>query len=313
MKYTSFICLLTATMFLFSCEEGDGPLSDNEKEENAEVLAAAMDEIDRNVELLGVIMDASAEQVDVDTIAYFLNESATRAEYLRNMSMQLDGLFEKIIQQNNDYINTAGINFGPGIISEERAAYWSRILETEDPIQAYYDLLVPVIDQADEEHRDWIILQSFMNENEEMIELPLEQSTLTRREARVVINMKDLVLDGPENGVETSAIEEIFVTNSIPEPYAGLLLPAVQRVREVTSNQPFNTWIEANTEQGINGGLHRDIIRRLQVVSLLSTIDLILNEEYDRADQDGFSVGLMQTLHEAYWMFIWNDYWVEKP
>ncbi|WP_258103591.1 hypothetical protein [Marinoscillum sp. MHG1-6] len=309
MKNSLLICLLTALIF-FACEENDSDVK--REEEQLDALNLAMEEINWNAQLFGEILDEASLELTQDTIEYYLSESTTRAEFIRGFFFPLNGLFEKAIQRNNDYVDVSGVNFGPGVISEERADFWSRIFVEEDPIQAYYDLLVPVIDLADEEHRDWVILTSFVDASESTHDLPLEHSTLTRRIARVIINMKDMILDAPENGAEGAAIEEIFVTNNVPQPYIGLLLPAVQKVREVETKEPFNSWIDANTEAGINGGLNRDIIRRLQIVSLLSTIDLILNEEYDRGDQDGFSVGLMQAQYEAYWAFIANEYWIDK-
>jgi hypothetical protein len=100
-------------------------------------------------------------------------------------------------------------------------------------------------------------------------------------------------------------INEIMSNHEIPPVAIALLVPAVQKIREAAAanSEPFGdalkVYLDETVGEAINGGLDRDIIRRIHAVGFLAGVHTILLPEYDPANQDLASLSIMHARYRA--------------
>ena len=85
-----------------------------------------------------------------------------------------------------------------------------------------------------------------------------------------------------------------------------MLLPAIQKIREAgatESDDQFGTsmkaWLDGPVEQAINGGLNRDIIRRIHATVYLAGLHALITKEYSGTTVDNASLSILHARYRA--------------
>lgn len=304
----SHVALLTmvAAVFLFSCEETVEP-----KLTAQEIEQKVLDKIEKNEGISYNLFQILGEGIDAETINRFKIASLTQEEFLTKMADESDDYFESVVEMGmSDFKITsipmpfkhkAEMKVRKVICDETQAAlpYWDWLLD-------YSALVTTEIEaQAAAGRKEWIVVSSLDDGKSgpmptETMSLNFEKIKMLSAEVPKVFMNLSLT---DEQVLVT--INEIMSSHEIPPVAIALLLPAVQKVREAAAanSEPFGAalkvYLDETVGEAINGGLNRDIIRRIHAVGFLAGLHTITLPEYDPANQDLASLSIMHARYRA--------------
>jgi hypothetical protein len=307
MKY-SHVALLTmvAAVFQFSCEESQEPNMAQIMEQKV------LDKIEKNEGISYGLFQLLTDSLDAETITSFDAASGTQGEFVTLMTGESENYFAKVVEMNlSDFqietIPTPYKSAEPSllqIVSQEEQnelPYWPWELD-------YSSLIVKEIEtQAAAGRKEWIIINSFDDGTSEPRQLAQETISLNYEKIKVMAAELHKVFMNMSLTDEQVlvTINEIMISHKIPPTAVALLVPAVQKVRDAATanSEPFGdalkVYLDETVGQAINGGLNRDIIRRIHALAFLAGLHTIILPEYDNANQDIASLSIMHARYRA--------------
>ena len=137
---------------------------------------------------------------------------------------------------------------------------------------------------------------------------PMETISLNYEKIKFLLTIAQTILNDQTqtDGGIWKTVNDVLNTNDVPPVAIGLLLPAVQKVREsaaVEPEEPFgtamNAWLNGPITQAINGGLNRDIIRRIHATVYLAGLHTLITEEYSGTTVDNASLSVLHARYRA--------------
>jgi hypothetical protein len=308
MKY-AHVALLTmvASVFQFSCEESPEPTVTAQ-----EVEQKVLDKIEKNEGISYGLFQLLTDSVDAETISRFNAASATPGEFVTMMIAESENYFAKVVEMNkSDFqITTIPTPYKNAessllqILSQEEQnelPYWPWELD-------YSSLIVKEIDaQVAAGRKEWIIVNSFDDGTSEPRQLAQETISLNYAKIKMMASEIHKVFTNMSLTDEQVlvTINEIMISHKIPPTAVALLVPAVQKVRDAAAanSEPFGdalkVYLDETVGQAINGGLNRDIIRRIHALAFLAGLHTIILPEYDNANQDIASLSIMHARYRA--------------
>jgi hypothetical protein len=173
---------------------------------------------------------------------------------------------------------------------------------------SYSSLILEEIEmQVAAGRKEWIIIKSFDDGTSEPRQLADESISLNYSKIKMMASELHKVFMNMSLTDEQVlvTINEIMISHQIPPTAVALLVPAVQKVREAAAanSEPFGDalkiYLDETVGQAINGGLNRDIIRRIHALAFLAGLHTIILPEYDNANQDIASLSIMHARYRA--------------
>jgi hypothetical protein len=306
----SHVALLTmvAAVFMFSCEESVEPTLTAQ-----EIEQKVLDKIEKNDGISYNLFQLLGEGVDAETINRFKIASLTQEEFVTKIADESDDYFEAVVEMNTSdfmittipmpYKHKAELKVRKVICNEEQASvpYWDWLLD-------YSALVTTEIEgQAAAGRKEWILVSSLDDGKSGPTPMPSESMSLNFEKIKMLSSEVPKVfmnLSLTDEQVLVT-INEIMSNHEIPPVAIALLVPAVQKVREAAAanSEPFHAalkvYLDETVGEAINGGLNRDIIRRIHAVGFLAGLHTITLPEYDPANQDLASLSIMHARYRA--------------
>jgi hypothetical protein len=308
MKNSQFaLGTMLAAFFLFSCEENLDPSKSNKLEQ------LTLDRIEKNEGISYNLFSTLTEGFDAQALNDLKAASGTKAEFIAAIADQTKKYFPEVVEMSIGDFQIIEI---PMPYSGE-AEITLKALESRDELDSppYLDfpgdysnvILKEIETQTEDGHKDWIIIESYADGTAEAKPLPQETISLNYEKIKMLATVPHTVFMNMSLTDEQVlvTINEMLISHDIPPVAIGLLLPAVQKIRESasTDTEPFGTalktWHDGTVGEAINGGLNRDIIRRVQATAFLAGLHTIVLKEYDNTNQDVASLSILHARFRA--------------
>ncbi|HEU5291548.1 MAG TPA: hypothetical protein VFU05_12950 [Cyclobacteriaceae bacterium] len=307
MKHT-YVALLTivAAVLQFGCEESvEQGLTAQELEQKV------IDKIEKNEGISYDLFRVLGEGVDAETLNRLNAASETQEEFITSVATESDDYFEEVVEMNMSDFKVASIPMPyrsaelkvrklAGVETANALPYW-------DWEKDYSALILEEIEtQAKDGHKEWIIIDSFDEGSTAAKSMPSESVSLNYAKVKMMaseIHKVYMNMSLTDEQVLVT-INEIMINHDVPPVAIALLVPAVQKVRDAAAkSEPFGdalkVYLDETVGEAINGGLNRDIIRRIHAVAFLAGLHTIILPEYDNANQDLASLSIMHARYRA--------------
>jgi len=304
----SHVALLTmvAAVFQFSCEESVEP-----KMTAQEMEQKVLDKIEKNEGISYDLFHVLGEGVDAVTIGRLKIASSTQEEFVTSIATKSDDYFEEVVEKNmvDFQIKTIPMPYN-GLAELQLRKFTSLEEQNGLPYWAwevdYSNLILAEIQkQSAAGKKEWIIINS-LDEGSTHAKLANESVSLNFTKIEMLASKIPNVFMNMSLTDEQVlvTISEMMISHEVPPIAVALLVPAVQKVRDAaTKSEPFGdalkVYLDGPVGTAINGGLNRDIIRRIQAVGFLAGLHTIILPEYDNANQDLASLSIMHARYRA--------------
>ncbi|QEC52686.1 hypothetical protein EDD80_1126 [Anseongella ginsenosidimutans] len=309
MKKLFILCISFAFLFLSCEEETNVPPKDPE---TANPVALALDDIKRNRQLLAKAWETLPGRLPADTIKHLRKISESRAQFVLEMVQRTKGLFKEVIKSNSDSKAADYYIKLPDIDGESRSMELSRLYAEEYPLEEFAARLTKAVKES--KANKWGILESYASRDGNTLPIPQAEATVNEDQILAAIQIGEIVADPSMSEQEQeTAIAELVAKANIPQLMNGLLLPAVQHYTDEPSNDPFMSWLNTEVNPAINGGLNRDIIRRVAAAGLVASIECLVNDQYTNDNQTTASWQLLEARFNTSLIFLWNEVWDQVP
>ncbi len=266
-----------------------------------------MKDIRNNQDILNLAFEKGGISVAAGDVNGIKEESQSKREFILAMTALTEELFVKAIEETHP--SMAGyIKFDD--INGESTETSARLLELltnggEEPLSDYYSLLKKEIGEVSP--AEWTLIKNYRDATG--ADVPLEEMTLNYAQVYAAYELKDLVISSASDQEQAEAIEDLARKENIPPVMVGLLLPAVQKMKEEETADPLTAWLDSAVGEAISGGLDRDIIRRFKAAGYLAGLDQLIHSRYDNSNQQSASAQILQANFEATMMFAWAEVW----
>jgi hypothetical protein len=298
---------MVAAIFQFSCEESVEPILTAQ-----EIEQKVLDKIEKNEGISYDLFRLLGEGVDAETINRLKVASETKEEFVNSMADESDDYFEAVVKMN---ISDFQITTIPTPYSNAELSLRKFVSQEELNSMPYWDwetsysnlILEEIEQQAADGHKEWIIVESFNDGTSEAKPLPTESMSLNYAKIKMLTSEIHKVFMNMSLTDEQVlvTINEIMYSHEIPPIAIALLVPAVQKVRDAAAanSEPFGdalkVYLDETVGEAINGGLNRDIIRRIHAVAFLAGLHTIILPEYENTNQDVASLSIMHARYRA--------------
>jgi hypothetical protein len=175
----------------------------------------------------------------------------------------------------------------------------------EEPMSDYYSLLNTESKKISP--AVWVLIQNYRDAAGK--EIPLEEMSLNYEQVSTAFKMSNVLVSSATDTQQAEEIEELAVKENIPPVMVGLLLPAIQKMKEEGAVDPLEQWLDNAVGEATSGGLDRDIIRRIKTAGFLANLDQLINSRYDNTNQKSASTNMLLAQYEAIMMFTWAEVW----
>ncbi|MBX2963087.1 MAG: hypothetical protein KF687_11290 [Cyclobacteriaceae bacterium] len=323
MKHLMLISSLVAVMtFLSACDEQREPRLTDEAAERL-----ILEKIETNQVLSLDLFNVLRNRIDTDSLKRLLAKSKTREEFIDLMAEQTSSYFKDVVE-----LNLAGLSVQtvPMPFMGEAEITLKLLYSDEgtagaapyDPVQAYSDLVLKRINEEKAKgHKDWIVVESLQTPGSHSHEMPIETMSLNFEQLKMLTTLPHtIILDIELLDTEMhEALGGFLKIGGIPPVAIGLLLPAVQKVRETAataSQTPFEqgllAWFDDTVEPIMPSGLDHDLIRRIQASVFLAGLHAILLPEYQNKNQDQATLSVLHAQYRAAVICTAREIWNNK-
>lgn len=314
MKKLTVFCTL-ALMLSSSCNEDEVV----PKRSDDELIAVTLEKIASNETVLEDVFLETSTTVTRAAIQNTLKMSTSKAAFITNMNALVENVFENEVESNSEQLATDVFIKFDGVKGESVKKTVSDFVldaKSEDPLVSYSNQVKSLLDAKAASGRSVLVLIAKVADEEGSEAAPAEQMSLNFEKIKFMYEMENRVIMSGTTGVSAETddeIEGILSQEGIPPVAIGLLLPAVQKVRECCNSQaaalPYWDWLFSSVNPEINGGLNRDIIRRYNAAGFMGALQFLLSDEYKNDNQDLASMLLLRARYQASLMFMWSDIW----
>jgi len=318
MKRTKLMLVVsTMVSFMVSCEESSDPGLTT-----ADLLQHTLDKIENN-EGISYDLFKSLDGLEADSIERLKAASKTKENFVSLMADETIDYFSDVVESNKGSFTITSI---PTPFSGEAEITLKGLANQEQPSAPpfldipgdYSKVILKELEEQKASGRDkWIPIIAFDGGTSESKPLPTESVSLNYEKVKLLASLHTIMMDPNLSDEETlQELDDILSTGNIPPVAVGMLLPAVQKVREAASTQsadPFNDalvqWLDGTVDPAINGGLNRDIIRRIQATAYLAGVYTLLTPEYSDANQDIASLSVLHARYRATIIMAAEEWW----
>jgi hypothetical protein len=150
-----------------------------------------------------------------------------------------------------------------------------------------------------------------------VIENGIEKETFMSVTSGSLSHAKEIekaLLYGRKSGADpVKSVEDLGVLNNIPTPLMGMLLPAVQKVRNYngtaeTADTPYLQWLESLDPMLISGANH-DVVSKYDAAGFLGALHVFVSDQYRSDNQDYASLLLLKARYQASITMVFGDLW----
>lgn len=302
-----FMLSMALVLVFCSCE------SDPEvKLDEQAIVERALIEIDKNHEILVAAYKGVAQTVTKEAILTCRKSSGDKSEYLDKMfAMSHDAFAKAVTQEHGEAAVDYFLKIPP--IEGESLKELKELFLTKDPVEAYRSAVLARLKKKSADTERWFIMKNLVLSNESH-SAPAEQFSLNYEEIKSATELADILLDMELSEEECAqALIDAITTDPLPPVAIGLLLPAVQKVREA-ANSPkaeelYLEWLDTEVTPTVGGGLDRDIIRRKAFFEYLGGLDLVISQDFKHDNQVEASIAIMKARYDLKMLCLWAAYW----
>lgn len=298
---------------LSGCEESADPGLSEQK-----TIQQVLDRIEKNEGISDQIFGILSKRMPSDSLNELKKGAKDKAMFINLVARQTDDYFDEVVEGD---ISTFDIAKVPTPFSGEAEITLKGLASTQgvnDVIGAYSKQLLATAKEQSAKGRDgWILIEPAAVPGIKAADSePVESLSLNFTKVEMMATIPHTIIMNLKLTDEEmlNEINDVLNANDIPPVAIGLLLPAVQKVREAaTEEQPFdeamNAWLNGPVTQAIGGGMNRDIIRRIHAAVYLAALHTILLDEYDGTTQDIASLSILHARYRAALIMGTNEVW----
>ena len=305
----TMMTLCVSLVFLFSsCEKGTSVEPTDPKPEDP--MPLALGDISLNQELLTKAYEELSIRLPEDTIKHLRKVSQTRIQFVRNMVQRTKGVFNEVVKSNND--SEAAKFFVKIEVPQDdnRLMELSRLFAGEQQFDDYAARILKDAGTGKKQPYKWVLIESYSYPDGSTLPIPKEQASVNYEQIGLAYELKDILISSIMTDEEQQeTINELMLQAEIPPLFGALLLPAIQKYTAEPVNDPFMNWLNAEVNPAINGGLNRDIIRRMTAAGFLGGMEYFVSDAYDNDNQTSASLHLSRARFETTLVFLWNEIW----
>lgn len=276
------------------------------------IVERTLIEIDKNHEILVAAYQGLTETAIKEAILTCRKSSGDQAEFVAKMFEKSNEAFEKAVTQKHGEAAADYFLKIPDIEGESLEEKKALLLQ-ENSVEAYRAAVLERLKKKSAETERWYIMKNLVLDNTNHA-APAEQFSLNYEEIKSATKLADILLDLKLSDTErTQALNDALDIAQLPPVPVGLLLPAVQKVREAANatkaEELYLEWLDTEVIPTINGGLDRDLIRRKAFFEYLSGLDLVISQDFNHDNQVEASIAIMKARYDLKMLCLWTAYW----
>src|SRR5690606_24200743 len=127
----------------------------------------------------------------------------------------------------------------------------------------------------------WTVVKAYAYPDGTTLPIPETETAMQYKHITAAIQMAGIILNSTmSDQQQENAIDDLASQANIPSMMNGLLLPAVQHYTDQPSADPLMEWLNNDVDPAINGGLNRDIIRRVAAAGFLGSLERLIDKSY---------------------------------
>jgi len=299
---------LVGAVLVSSCEKSVEPRVSED-----ELIQYALDRFEKNEGISYQMFEILTDRMTSDSLAILEKKALSKASFIDVVARQTDDYFLEVVEGgvSEFELNDNGIPIPYSYKAESMLKNLASMpaavgSSPNDVVDAYSNLILKQInEQAANGHKDWIIIESLRSTSTTESDQPTESVALNYGKIKMMATIPHtIIMDMSLTDDQVlSTINDVLNSHQIPPVAIGLLLPAVQKIREAnaTNDQPFRDsmkgWLDGPIAKALNGNLDRDIIRRVQAASYLAALHTIILDDYKGTNED---IASLSTLHARY-------------
>jgi len=316
---TIFYSLLMMLLFI-ACNKEDTM----EKElTDEELLTIAFDQIVEHDSFFDVLFEEVSSVANEDTVMNILVQSHSKHEFFTSMEALTGSIFSSIFELNKSQFD---LNNAPeGLTGEAETMLKNTLIDAgeslpppyftpssaSDNVIMYTGLEFMVDEQqADDPHKEWIILDG-LNHMGTSHDVPAEDVKFNFTTIRRLLKLLPVIESDQTPTGETKPFIDSLKQWGLSETTIGLLLPAVQKVREAASSSSdadYLQWVDDMILE--NQPANAEALKnRLDAATLYGSLLFLLSTEYSPDQLDKVYLSFLHTRYKIIMYFVWDEIW----
>ena len=294
--------MLPVACLAIGCDDGDEPSNILSDQEAVELV---LETIDKNEAVSAELFDILSDRIPADSIKEIRKQCKDKKQFIDEMTRQTTGYFDDVLESKMSALTVTSVP--SPLKGEAESTLKGLAVKAEDAslIDAYADLILKEAKASAGGHDEWIALESISLGQSGSRPLPVESISLNfvKVEALATTPHKTIMNLSLKDEEVNEALGDFMIKHNIPPVAIGLLLPAVQKIQQSSSEDPFTAatlrWLDETVDPAISGGLDRDIIRRIQAAAFLASLHTLVSRDYPNDNQDNASLSLLKARYRA--------------
>ena len=276
----------------------------------AEITQQILDRIEKNEGISYNMFQLLNERITADSLMLYKREASAKADFIETVTRNSDDYFNEVVESGISEFNISTI---PTPFAGDAEAALKMLVARDSAFVDDYSnfILKQLEEQADkDDHRQWIVVDAISSSEtpSSAKPKPTETISLNYEKMKFLVSIAQTILNDQSetDGGIWKTVNFALDDDDISPVAIGMLLPAVQKIREAAATEPvepfgtaMNSWLDGPITQAINGGLNRDIIRRIHATVYLAGIHALISEEYAGTSVDMASLSVLHARYRA--------------
>jgi hypothetical protein len=299
-KLLTSIVMVGAILFSGCGETGVEP-----RMSEAEITQHILDRLEKNEGLSVSMFQTLNEYITGDSLLSLKGDAVSKADFIDAIARNTDDYFTEVVEGGIAELEISTIPT-PFAGDAETALKGYASMDATTLVEAYSNFILSDIDEQAKGGNGGILVLSGGNASA-AADQPTETIAFSYEKIKFLVSLAEIIVTDQTNSDDEmwTAVNVALADDDTSPVAIGLLLPAVQKIREAASvgdgafGPSMNTWLDGPVTQAINGGLNRDIIRRINATVYLAGLHALITEGYSGESVDMASLSLLHARYRA--------------